>query len=104
MSLEVIEKVTQVENETRERKAAAEAEAKRIVADAEREGLALLQQVRAKAADTAAAQLKQAEAKAAERSAQVTAEAQAEAAALRAEAGRHLEEAAEFIVGRVVNH
>lgn len=104
MSLEVIEKVTQVENETRERKAAAEAEAKKIVADAEREGLALLQQVRAKAADTGGAQLKQAEAKAAERSARIAADAEAEAAALRKEAGRHLEEAAEFIVGRVVNH
>ena len=51
MSLEVIEKVTQVENETRERKVAAEAEAKKIVAEAEREGLALLQRVRAEAAD-----------------------------------------------------
>ena len=51
MSLEVIEKVTQVETETRERKSAAEAEAKKIIADAEREGLALLQQVRAKAAE-----------------------------------------------------
>lgn len=52
MSLEVIEKVTQVENETRERKVAAEAEAKKIVAEAEREGLALLQRVRAEAADS----------------------------------------------------
>ena len=52
MSLEVIEKVTQVESDTRERKAAAEAEAKKIVADAEREGLALLQRVRDQAADS----------------------------------------------------
>ena len=63
-----------------------------------------MQQVRAKAADTGGAQLKQAEAKAAERSARIAADAEAEAAALRKEAGRHLEEAAEFIVGRVVNH
>lgn len=34
MSLEAIEKITQVEAENRERKAAAEAEAQRIVADA----------------------------------------------------------------------
>ena len=89
MSLEVIEKVTQVEDEARERKAAADAEAKKIIADAEREGLALLQRVRAEAADSGGALLKQAE---------------AEADALRKKAGTHMEEAAEFIVGRVVNH
>ena len=61
MSLEVIEKVTQVEDEARERKAAADAEAKKIIADAEREGLALLQRVRAEAADSGGALLKQAE-------------------------------------------
>ena len=52
MSLEAIEKVTQVEAENKERKAAAEAEAQRIVADAEREGLALLQQARTSAAES----------------------------------------------------
>ena len=62
MSLEAIEKVTQVENKIQERKAAAEAEARQIVA------------------------------------------AEAESAALREAAGKHLEEAAEFIVGRVVKH
>ena len=41
MSLEAIEKVTQIEQQSQERKAAAEAEARRIVAEAEREGLAL---------------------------------------------------------------
>ena len=46
MSLEAIEKVSQAETKNRERKAAAEAEAKQIIADAEREGLALLQQAR----------------------------------------------------------
>ena len=52
MSLEAIEKVTQVEAENKERKAAAEAEAQRLVADAEREGLALLQQARTSAAES----------------------------------------------------
>ena len=104
MSLEAIEKVSQAETKNRERKAAAEAEAKQIIADAEREGLALLQRVRAEAADSGGALLKQAEAKAAERSAGIAAAAEAEAEALRKEAGRHLEEAAEFIVGRVVKH
>ena len=41
MSLEAIEKVTQVENEVRERRAAAEAEAKQLVDYAEKEGQAL---------------------------------------------------------------
>ena len=87
MSLEAIEKVTQVEAENKARKAAAEAEAQRIVADAEREGLALLQKARTDAAESGKELLRQ-----------------AEAAALRETAGQHLEEAAEFIVGRVVKH
>ena len=65
MSMEAIEKVTQAEIEVRERKAAAEAEAKRMVVDAEREGLALLQQVRADAAENGKAMLREAEEKAA---------------------------------------
>ena len=51
MPLEVIENITQVEAENRERKTAAEAKAKQIIADAQRDGLALLQQTRAAAAD-----------------------------------------------------
>lgn len=104
MSLEAIEKVTQVENLGRERKATAEAEARQIVADAEREGLALLQQVRTDAAENGRKLLQQAEAKAAERSAEISRTAEAAGAALRETADKHLEEAAEFIVGRVVNH
>ena len=60
MSLEAIEKITQVERVNQERKAAAEAEAKQIVADAERGGLALLQQVRAEAAETGKKLIRQA--------------------------------------------
>ena len=104
MSLEAIEKVTQVETEIRERKAAAEGEAQRLVADAEREGLALLQQARTDAAESGKELLRQAEARSAERAAEIDRAAQAAAAALRETAGQHLEEAAEFIVGRVVKH
>ena len=43
MPLEVIENITRVEADNRERKASAEAKAKQIVADAQRDGLALLQ-------------------------------------------------------------
>lgn len=104
MSLEAIEKVTQIEAKNAERKAAAEAEAKQVIAKAERDGLALLQQIRQEAAQTGKQWLEQAEEKAAERSAAITCTAQEEGDALRQAARAHLEEAAEYIVGRVVNH
>ena len=66
MPLEVIENITRVEADNRERKASAEAKAKQIVADAQRDGLALLQQTRAAAADRGRELLRQAEARAAE--------------------------------------
>ena len=104
MSLEAIEKVTQVENETRERRSAAEAEAKQIIADAEKEGQALLQRQRNEAAEAGRELLRQAEARAAEKAAETAKAAEADAAALRNAAGKRLEAAAEFIVGRVVKH
>ena len=104
MPLEAIEKVTQIEQQSQERKAAAEAEARQIVADAEREGLALLQQTRVAAADHGRKLLRKAEERAAEKAAEISRAAEAESAVLREAAGKHLEEAAEFIVGRVVNH
>ena len=45
MSLEAIEKVTQVEKNIQERKTSAEVEARQLIADAEREGFALLERV-----------------------------------------------------------
>ena len=104
MSLEAIEKVTQIEQQSQERKAAAEAEARQIVANAEREGLALLQQVRADATEDGRKLLRKAEERAAEKAAEIGRAAESESAALREAAGRNLEEAAEFIVGRVVKH
>ncbi|MEG1987915.1 MAG: hypothetical protein RR035_01905 [Oscillibacter sp.] len=104
MSLEAIEKVTQAEAKSAERKAAAEAEAKQLIANAQRDGLALLQQIRQDAAQSGKALLAQAEAKAAERSAAINRTAQAEGDTLRHTASAHLDAAAEFIVGRVVNH
>ena len=98
MSLEAIEKVTQIEQQSQERKAAAEAEARQIVANAEREGLALLQQVRVDATKDGRKLLRKAEERAAEKAAEIG------RAALQEAAGKHLDEAAEFIVGRVVNH
>ena len=100
MPLEVIENITRVEADNRERKASAEAKAKQIVADAQRDGLALLQQTRAAAADREL--LRQAEARAAARGDEIGQEAQAEAERLRREAEKRLDMAADLIVGRVV--
>lgn len=104
MSLEAIEKVTQIEDQSRERKAAAEVEARQLVADAEREGLALLQQTRADAAEAGRQLLREAEERAAGKAAEISCAAEAESAALRQAADKHLDEAAEFIVGRIVKH
>ena len=101
MPLEVIENITRVEADNRERKASAEAKAKQIVADAQRDGLALLQQTAA-AADGGRELLRQAEARAAARGDEIGQEAQAEAERLRREAEKRLDMAADLIVGRVV--
>ena len=98
MSLEAIEKVTQVETE------AAEAEAKQIVADAEKEGQALLQKRRSAGAEAGRELLRQAEERAAAVAAKTAQAAEEDAAKLRAAAEKHLEAAAEFIVGRVVSN
>ena len=102
MPLEVIENITRVEADNRERKASAEAKAKQIVADAQREGLALLQQTRADAADRGRELLRQAEERAAAQSAEIIRGAHAEGEALRRDAESRLDAAADFIVGRVV--
>lgn len=104
MSLEAIEKVTQVENEVRERRAAAEAEAKQLISDAEKEGQALLQRTRAAGAESGRELLRQAEERAAAAAAKTARAAEEDAAKLREAAGTRLEAAAEFIVGRVVKH
>ena len=104
MSLEAIEKVTELETQMREQKAAAEAKARQIAVDAEREGIALLEKTRADAAERGRKLLKQAEERAAKQAEEIQSAAEAESEALREAAGRNLEEAAEFIVGRVVKH
>lgn len=104
MSLEAIEKVTAMESKMQQRKAAAEAEARQIVADAEREGLTRLQKVRAEAVESGRELLKQAEERAAELAVEIRRGAEQESAALQEAAAKNLESAAEFIVGRVVKY
>ena len=104
MSLEAIEKVANIEAKNRERKTAAEAEAKQIISNSEKEGLARIQQLRTQSAESGRQLLQKAEEQAGERSAEITRAAQAEGETLRKSAEQYLAEAAEFIVGRVVNH
>ena len=102
MPLEAIENITQTESAGRERKAAAEVQVRQMLADAQRDGQALLQRTREDAQQKGRELLSAAEARAAAQGEQIRRDAQAEGEALRREAEAHLEEAADLIVGRVV--
>lgn len=103
MSLEAIQKVTELEKRMQEKKSAAETEARTILAEAEKSGLALLTQMRNDAAERGRNLGVRAEEKAAQRTAEIQRTAEAEADALRTLAEKHMEEAVELIIGRVVN-
>jgi len=102
MALDAMEVVVRTEAECRERKAAAEMGARQRLADAEREGTELLHRMRADAAAQGKEFLRLAEERAAEKAAEINRTAAAEADALRLAAGERLEDAAGYIVGRVV--
>lgn len=104
MSLEAIQQVTKIEQESRDRTEAAEAEARQIREDARRDGEALIQEVRAGAAEESKKLMRQAEERARKRADDIFHQAKTDSDALRAQAEGHLEEAAKFIVGRVVRH
>ena len=101
MSIEAIRQVTETEQANKQSRAAAEAEARQLVLDAERNGTELLKQVRSDAAEQGKDLLRQAEDRAAQEIAQ---EAEAESRRQREQAEQHLDETAEFIVERVVKH
>ena len=101
MSLEAIKQVTQAEDEHRARKAEAQAEAKRLVA--ERAGRARLEEARAQAEAQVRDLLKEAEERAAKHTEQVLEQTRSSCGALRAEAQKKLDQAAQSIVRRVVN-
>lgn len=103
MSLEAIQKVAEVEKQMLERKAAAESEARQIVADAENAGIRFLQKVRDESAEEGRVCLKEAETRAEAKAADIQKVVLEESEVLRKEAEKHLDEAVEFIVGRVVN-
>ncbi len=104
MSLEAIKQITLAEEECAQRKASALHSAKKPVADAEKAGQSLLESKRAEAEAQAAALLTDAEAQAAAPLAEIREETNQACSALTTSAEAHLDEAAELIVRRVVNH
>ena len=97
MSIEAIRQVTETEQANKQSRAAAEAEARQLVLDAERNGTEL-------AAEQGKDLLRQAEERAALRAQEIAREAEAESRRQREQAEQHLDETAEFIVERVVKH
>ena len=105
MSIEAIRQVTETEQANKQSRAAAEAEARQLILDAERNGTELLKQVRSDAAEQGKDLLRQgAEERAALRAQEIAREAEAESRRQREQAEQHLDETAEFIVERVVKH
>jgi len=103
MSLEAIQKVTEIEKLMQERKIAADTEARQIISDAEKAGALKLQKVREDAAAQGRTYLQEAEKQAEAKAAEIQSIVAAESDVLRQTAEKHLDEAVEFIVGRVVN-
>lgn len=103
MSLEAIHQITESEQAAQACRAEAEAEAKRLAAEAQQSGRERLEAARAAAEAEAAGLLTQAEAQGAAREEELLAENQRERDALAAQAKERLDLAAELIVRRVVN-
>lgn len=103
MSMDAIQKVTETERSGQDRKAEAAAAAKKLVADAQRAGEALLEETRREVEAENKALLKQAEERAAKAAAKALEEAETQAKAMCQAAESKLDAAAELIVRRVVN-
>lgn len=101
MSFDAIQKVTETEQNSRNRKAEAAAEAKRIVAEADRMGRQSVTQARAGAEEKVKAMMAEAEARAGERAGQIQAENAKACAALKERARPNLDREADLIVEKV---
>lgn len=101
MSFDAIQKVTETERNSRNRKAEAAAEAKRIVAEADRMGRQLVVQGRAAAEEKVKAMMAEAENRAGERAKAAQAENAEACAALKERARPQLDRAADLIVEKV---
>lgn len=103
MSFQDIQKVTETEQSVRAKKAEAQAEAKQIIAAAQRSGAAVVEETRAKAEAEVKTLMAQAEELAARQSKETMAANDAACQAMRTQAEQRLEQAADLIVRRVVN-
>lgn len=103
MSFQDIQKVTETEESLRRKKAEAQAEAKQIIAAAQRSGNAVTEEARAKAEAQVRSLLAEAEVLAQQQSQATLAANDAACQAMRARAEERLEQAADLIVRRVVN-
>lgn len=103
MSLDAIKKVTETEQLSLQRRTEATAAAKKLVADAEREGVKLVEAAQSRAAAEARALMAQAEKKAAEYAAKAKADTERDCAELRRAAERRLDDAATLIMERIVS-
>ena len=102
MSLEAINQIRGVEGSADQARADARTKAQKILADAEREGRALLEQGKAQSAAAAAEVMKRAQTEGEIRRTAILAKAESEAEALKAQARTKLAQAAKVITGRVV--
>lgn len=103
MFLDAIENVTEIEESCKAKKAAAEADARRLIQQAEQDGNALLQQVRADAELSGKNMLHQTRERALEKAETIRKDTDAAVAAMISEATAKLGQAAELIVERIVN-
>ena len=102
MSLEAITKIRTVEDSMEQARTDARAKAQKLIADAEREGRALLEQGKANSAGAAAAAMKAAGESAAKRREDILAQAAKDCEKLKADAAKRMDKAAQAILGRVV--
>lgn len=102
MTMEAIQKVTELENKGRENKAEMENRIRQAIAESERQGAARLEETRREINEKYKNLLRQAEAHGAMVAGRIAQKAESDSDALRAEAKSRLDEAAEYIVGRVV--
>ena len=102
MSLEAITKIREGEEDMEQAKAEARAQVQKMIADAEREGRALLQRGREASAAASAAAMRQAEEEAAKRREEILAQAAKDCEALKAGAGSRMDKATQAILERVV--
>lgn len=103
MSLEAVQKVAETEKQVQQRKADATAQAKKLLADAERAGQEKLKVAREAAQAQAKDMMLRAERSAAEHALTVEQETQADCNDLRKAAEGRLEDAAALIIRRVVD-